>query len=577
MPADLLPLHAFGGYCLGLLVLGYTGLLLGYALSLPCHLLMPPSVALCLLLAVATALYGFLRLHHPHWVYPGVLALAVAVYFLNILAGPYKLRFPDLDIYYNNNRVSLVKHEQEYTRQLREYWDLNSEHLTPGLPQLEAWKQRHATKPTLVVVTVSGGASRSALWVIVVLNRLSQLPGWQHGHVRLITGASGGMLGAAYYVACLTDRGLSTDEEESAPLSLVHNISKDCLTAVTEHWVLRDLPMMLSPFPYTEDRGRALENIWSTNLARKLDVPFMSLQDGEEAGWRPSLVFSPMLVEDGRRLLVSNLDLRFAAESTGNFLLGDSPEEREQRQRQGTPETAPQYPLRPGIHKKGTNLRTSQSRPVGQERYSREVIEGRYALSAVEFFRLFPGATGFQLATATRMSASFPYVSPAVSLPTDPPRRVVDAGYYDNYGVNVAASWIYHYQTWIGANTRGIVLIQIRDSASEQRRLSLTVKSDEPLWWQRGYDELFGPPAGALKARESVMSFRNDEQLQMLDIMLNDPKRPNFFTTVVFERPGRAAMSWYLSTAEAESITQGMDSPQNRGAFTELEAWWKSH
>ena len=47
------------------------------------------------------------------------------------------------------------------------------------------------------------------------------------------------------------------------------------------------------------------------------------------------------------------------------------------------------------------------------------------------------------------MNASFPYISPAVSLPVDPPRRVVDAGYYDNYGVNLAAAWAYMNREWI--------------------------------------------------------------------------------------------------------------------------------
>ena len=37
--------------------------------------------------------------------------------------------------------------------------------------------------------------------------------------------------------------------------------------------------------------------------------PFRELAAGEAEGWRPSLVFSPMLLEDGRRLLISNLDL----------------------------------------------------------------------------------------------------------------------------------------------------------------------------------------------------------------------------------------------------------------------------
>lgn len=64
-----------------------------------------------------------------------------------------------------------------------------------------------------------------------------------------------------------------------------------------------------------------------------------------------------------------------------------------------------------------------------------------YAYPAVEFFKLFPDEVSrFEIAMAVRLNASFPYVSPALYLPTDPYRRVVDAGYYDNYGIAVAAS-----------------------------------------------------------------------------------------------------------------------------------------
>src|SRR5262249_36030608 len=49
--------------------------------------------------------------------------------------------------------------------------------------------------------------------------------------------------------------------------------------------------------------------------------------------------------------------------------------------------------------------------------------QDRYSRSAVEFFRLFPQSRGrFKLSTAARMSASFPYVSPAGDLPPAPPR-----------------------------------------------------------------------------------------------------------------------------------------------------------
>jgi hypothetical protein len=41
----------------------------------------------------------------------------------------------------------------------------------------------------------------------------------------------------------------------------------------------------------------------------------------ERMGWRPSLVFTPMMVEDGRRLLISNLDLAFATRNVGGLLI----------------------------------------------------------------------------------------------------------------------------------------------------------------------------------------------------------------------------------------------------------------
>ena len=50
-------------------------------------------------------------------------------------------------------------------------------------------------------MTTSGGALRAAIWTETVLGYLDQkIDDFPH-HVRLITGASGGMLGAARYVS----------------------------------------------------------------------------------------------------------------------------------------------------------------------------------------------------------------------------------------------------------------------------------------------------------------------------------------------------------------------------------------
>ena len=41
----------------------------------------------------------------------------------------------------------------------------------------------------------------------------------------------------------------------------------------------------------------------------------------EALGWLPSLVYTPMMIEDGRRLIVSNLNLQFISRNVGGLLV----------------------------------------------------------------------------------------------------------------------------------------------------------------------------------------------------------------------------------------------------------------
>ncbi len=68
---------------------------------------------------------------------------------------------------------------------------------------LNAWKAKQKEdKPVMFLLNVSGGGNRSAAFTMNVLQRLDSVT---HGalmqHTVLITGASGGMLGAAYFRA----------------------------------------------------------------------------------------------------------------------------------------------------------------------------------------------------------------------------------------------------------------------------------------------------------------------------------------------------------------------------------------
>ena len=294
---------------------------------------------------------------------------------------------------------------------------------------LENWQRsgvKGRARRKLVIVATSGGAYRAAYWTSLVLDELTrqskpnelvdrrnQLEGINDS-IKLITGASGGMVAGAYYAALAQDRrdGAHTSSVETtldqdiltyndpgAVLDGRRSTGRDSLTNVAKHLLMRDLPNMIWPFGGKTDRGIALQSQWTTLN----NTSFHDLVAGEKEGWRPSIIFSPMLVETGQPLLISNLNLKGMQPFNGN---------------------------------------------------QTEI-----------FFDLFPcSQQTFTAATAVRMNATFPYISPAVSLPTKPERRVVDAGYFDNYGISTAAAYLSDpkVRRWIDRTIDDVILIEIR-------------------------------------------------------------------------------------------------------------------
>jgi predicted acylesterase/phospholipase RssA len=406
----------------------------------------------------------------------------------------------------------------------------------------------------VVVIAVSGGGLRAAAWALTVLQELEKqfaqagVPDFT-SHVRVITGASGGMLGAAYYTASLRPPGQrkSGQERETEMNDEYKRLTDDCLTAITNQLVFGDLPSMFSPWPSRHDRGKVLEAAWKENLNGALDASFADLWEGEKQGWRPALVFAPMLVEDGRRLLISNLDLRYPLRNDGNLLTGWAP---------GTP---PLYPVE------------------------------TYSIEAFELFRLFPDRRDkFPLSTAVRMSASFPVFSPAVPLPTSPRRRVVDAGYYDNYGVSLSAAWLFSQEhlNWLDERASKIVLIQVRDGTDHSQRSLERVDPERSTWLGRSIEELASPLEGLNSARVGSSSFRNDGQLKLLSQFMKEKEQPSIsiepiahtkrpFSVITFEFPDHASLSWYLTREERDKLRQGVNRPALQRQFKELVQWWK--
>ena len=418
------------------------------------------------------------------------------------------------------------------------------------------WRQR---KPKLVIVTVSGGGIRASVWTAVVLRKLEATLGADFPyHVRLVTGASGGMVGGSYYTTSLRPpspeslRGGRVDFAAMHGMTVeefVDRMATDQLDAVAGRMLFADLPGTLSPFVKRGDRGRTLEETWirwTGGPGSPLARPLQSYAADERIGWRPSLVFTPMMVEDGRRLLISNLDLAFATRNVGGLLIEPSSRKIE----------------RPAI----------QGGDFDESIHEEDDV---FSLSAVEFFRLFPEAHDFRVTTAIRMSASFPWVSPAINLPTLPPRRVVDAAYYDNYGVNLSALWLSKMSDWLEANTSGVLVVQIRDNVSQGARTEIdfdrvgTVDTplDRLVWHagsrllRPGLQAITTPLIGVTNARTWTMAFRNDEQVDLQDLLFDTRRGSDFFRTVVFECPVEVSLSWKLTAREKALLAGGFGRP----------------
>jgi hypothetical protein len=412
-------------------------------------------------------------------------------------------------------------------------------------PAPAAYRDEHAAAPSrptrpLVVLCVSGGASRAAVWVALVLRELNKkIPGFSH-HIRLVTGASGGMVGAAYHVATLQRPAnwpnspgpcsFATRSGRSINLDdMVRHLAADAVSPIIHRLLFYDLWGLVWPRSLGNDRGSGLEDGWHNQLDEALDQPLRGLAAGEREGWRPILVFSPMMVEDGRRLLISNEPLGYLTDTVWPSL--DNSSER------------------------------SHSAP------------------AVEFGDLFPQAVDFRVSTAARMSASFPYISPAALLPTRPRRRVVDAGYYDNYGIDLASSWIFHHARVLTQQYTKVILIQIRDALDEDSRRNPASPTDMSNRVSRGLEGFTSPPEGALAARSSVMAYRNDRQLQVLHGLLTAlTHNPHLFKTVLFENPTNVSMSWYVAPEELEALDNASTDRERQvqKRIERLNAWWNS-
>ena len=134
----------------------------------------------------------------------------------------------------------------------------------------------------------------------------------------LVTGASGGMLGAAYLREVML-RQATGDRVSMHDSTLFDDLGRDLLNPVTSSLVSNDIFYPLNTFEqagqtYRKDRGYYFEKQLSDNLrgyytGRRL----ADYRDPEADATVPMLVLSPYILNDSRRLLISPQGVSYLA------------------------------------------------------------------------------------------------------------------------------------------------------------------------------------------------------------------------------------------------------------------------
>ena len=173
--------------------------------------------------------------------------------------------------------------------------------------------------------------------------------------------------------------------------------------------------------------------------------------------------------------------------------------------------------------------------------------------SGVKRFReLYPGMD-IQVATAARLSAAFPYVSPAARAdlggPWTPQYHVVDGGYYDNYGMSSLIGWLDEALRAPANPIRRVLLLEIRGAPSSENDL------DRRRGWLY---QTVAPLEAMLNVRTAGQLSHNEEELRLLK--RTAASNGVEIQSAVFQfRSENPPLSWHLTEHQKEQIAREWD------------------
>lgn len=371
---------------------------------------------------------------------------------------------------------------------------------------VQQWKAARHKSPDapVVIVATAGGGIRAAAWTAQVLTGLESTSRARECQERfssslvLISSVSGGSVGSMFFLRRYDSDGTFPADN----LAFINSdASRSSLSAVG--WGLlypdfaRTVPLVGALVPRYKDRGWALEYAWTTGWKNPPNIS--DWRRDVAAGNRPAAIFNATAAENGERFLIASTDI--------------------------------------------------QKDVLDNEKGETQLMDNLTMQFADDFAKY-----DMPVATAARLSATFPYVSPITQASLGEERvrvHVADGAYYDNSGVLSALEWMEEARAALRGHPVLFLLIDAEPDSP---------KAGKPWSWQR---QLVAPIDTLMNVRTASQQFRGRLELQLGRRQLKADEGVDVEPiSFLFSTPMPSPLSWHLTPQQQDSIVAKWNSKE---------------
>ncbi len=487
------------------------------------YLRLPAGASIFLLFTVAFVFFSFITFWFRGW---RTMALIFFVILINTLSkydiiihknSLYGLNYSTNPIVYNNETVN-----DAVTKKMANQDILQTQKI------LNNWLKKikskyNVEKPKLIFINTAGGGLKATYWTFHVLQELQrQTNSKLFDHTFLLTGASGGMIGASYF------RELYLRNKKHEPIdfldkSYLDDVGSDMLNGITTSIALNDIFFPVQKFEYKnqlyyKDRGYMFNKEVNENTHYLMDKLLSDYKKPEQQSIIPMMILSATIINDQRYLFFSPQSIS--------------------------------YLIKPFVQNTKGYLKDLST-------------------DAVEYNHFFKnkGAEHLNFVDALRTNATYPYIMPAVYLPTQPAIKAMDAGIRENSGLAISTRFYSVFKDWIDSSTSGAIFISIR---VDNKLREFDNKEKESM-----VNSFLSPLGSILNNFILLQDYNSDVSLAYLENSSKTDISVLNFNYDQTKKRKKASMSWHLTALEKQDIQDAFNQDNNQQMLQKLKVMLK--